>query len=87
MTHDKILYKNDEYISFKIELNVFVCMLHLENYRLDTEYENQLIIKVTLVCICKLYSFSGVCRENIEKNMTLIGIFYYNNNYFKSLFN
>lgn len=26
-------------------------MLHLENYRLDTEYENQLIIKVTLVCI------------------------------------
>lgn len=27
----------------------FVCMLHIENYRLDTEYENQLIIKVTLV--------------------------------------
>jgi len=26
-------------------------MLRLENYRLDTEYENQLIIKVTLVCI------------------------------------
>lgn len=28
-----------------------VYMLRLENYRLDTEYENQLIIKVTLVCI------------------------------------
>lgn len=37
-------------VSIEFKFILYVHMLHLENYRLDTEYENQLIIKVTLVC-------------------------------------
>jgi len=44
----RLLKETDWFLLYLFIL--YVHMLHLENYRLDTEYENQLIIKVTLVC-------------------------------------